>query len=566
MHFTSILAATSVVSVALAAPAPAPAPANTLHTLHKRSFKVERFRNANATRDPKTAMRKAFEKHGMHLIILNPDDSSASSASASDSSSSFGTTSGSSGLDSFGEGSGFPSFGSSTGTGATGTSSGRGAAFRSWLSSIFASATAVPDPGNGSGSAGSGSDEPAPAPAEPSAVPSSDPSSSASSNAAFPTRTRLPTHRPTSIVPSASSTLPPASSTVPSANSTVPSASSAAPPSGTGSGEKGEATTSPESNGAFYLTPVQVGGQTLNLNLDTGSADLWVFDSASSSRGFNKASSSSFKPLGGSTFKISYGDGSSASGTVGTDTVAIGNAVVQAQAVELATTVSAQFQSDTKTDGLLGLGFSTINSVRPKQQKTFFDNVKTQLASPLFTVTLNEEGAGEYEFGTLDSSKYTGEIHYAPVDSSKGFWQFDSKSFQINGKTVQNSNPTAAIADTGTSLCLVDTNVAQAYYAEVQGAAYSETQGGYTYPCDAQLPTFGVALGDTGYYVTIPSNQITYAGANTGTCFGGIQPNQGQGIQIYGDALLKEHYVVFDGEGPRVGFADRSGSATGSAA
>ncbi|KAG8628295.1 hypothetical protein KVT40_004168 [Elsinoe batatas] len=329
-------------------------------------------------------------------------------------------------------------------------------------------------------------------------------------------------------------------------------------------GETGEATTSPYSNGAFYLTPVTVGGQTLNLNLDTGSADLWVFDKSVLSKGFDKSASSSFKPLDGYTFKISYGDGSSASGTVGTDTVSIGKAVVPAQAVELATTASAQFQRDTQTDGLLGLGFSNTNSVRPRPQKTFFDNIRDQLSSPLFTVTLNEAGEGEYEFGTLDNTKYTGEIHYAPVDTSRGYWQFTSSSFQVGGKTVANSAASPAIADTGTSLCLVDTNVAQAYYAQVQGATYDEDQGGYIYPCSAALPTFGVALGaDAGYYVSIPGDQVTYAQIGGGQCFGGIQPNQGQRVQIYGDALLKEHYVVFDGEGPRVGFADRTGSALG---
>ncbi|TKX19808.1 eukaryotic aspartyl protease-like protein 3 [Elsinoe australis] len=528
MHFTSIVAAASVASVALAAPAPAPE----TNTLQKRSFKVERFRNANATRDPKVAMRKAFEKHGMHLIIMNPDESVGSFSSSSEDSTGLGDES---------SGSTFPSFGS----GATGTSSGRGSAFRSWLSSLLGSATPVPEAGSGSSGSGSGVDQPAPAPAEPSAAPSADSGSSGSGNAARPTPTRAPTQQSSAAAPSASTP--------------------AAAPSGTGTGEVGEATTSPESNGACYLTPVQIGGQTLNMNLDTGSADLWVFDAASQNKGFNKGQSKSFKPLSGYSFKIGYGDGSSASGSVGTDTVSIGNAVVQNQAVELATTASAQFTSDTKTDGLVGLGFSNVNSVSPKQQKTFFDNVKEQLASPLFTVTLNEEGAGEYEFGTLDSSKYTGEIHYAPVNSARGYWQFESTSFQVNGKTIQNSNPTAAIADTGTSLCLVDTNVAQAYYAQVQGSQYDEEQGGYVYPCNAQLPTFGVALGSTGYYVTIPSNQITYAQAGQGTCFGGIQPNQGQGIQIFGDALLKEHFVVFDGNGPRVGFADRTASATGKA-
>ena len=58
---------------------------------------------------------------------------------------------------------------------------------------------------------------------------------------------------------------------------------------------------------------------------------------------FDASKSSTFKKLDGETWKISYGDSSSASGDVGTDVVDLGGLKVEGQAVELARELSQQF-------------------------------------------------------------------------------------------------------------------------------------------------------------------------------------------------------------------------------
>ncbi|KAF2437954.1 aspartic protease PEP1 [Karstenula rhodostoma CBS 690.94] len=314
---------------------------------------------------------------------------------------------------------------------------------------------------------------------------------------------------------------------------------------------------------SLYLSPVTIGTTnptTVNLDFDTGSGDLWVFSSLQASAqlsGHDYYKVDSSKKISGATWKISYGDGSGASGTVYADKVVVGGVTATTQAVEAATSVSSQFSSDTDTDGLLGLSFSTLNTVRPTPQKTFFDTVKSSLASPLFAANLKYHAAGTYDFGYIDSTKYTGAITYVKVDTSQGWWQFSFSGYSVGtGATVSSS--INGIADTGTTLIYLPTAVVKAYYAKVSGATNSATYGGYVFSCSATLPDFNLVL--NGVKQRVPGKYINYSPVQTGssTCYGGIQSNEGIGISIFGDIFLKSKYVIFDGAStPRIGFADQ---------
>lgn len=237
--------------------------------------------------------------------------------------------------------------------------------------------------------------------------------------------------------------------------------------------------------------------------------------------------------------------------------VTVGGITATSQAVEAASSVSAQFTRDTDTDGLLGLAMSTINTVKPQKQTTFFDTVKSQLAEPVFAVDLRYHAAGSYDFGFIDESKYTGEITYVNADASEGFWGISATAYSVGSTTT--TTRISGILDTGTTLIYTDAAIVKAYYAKVTGAKFDNTQGGYTLPCSGTPPDFSITVG--GVKQVVPGKHIVYAPISSAgtTCYGGIQSDDGIGMSIFGDIFLKSKYVIHEmsGSTPRIGLAQQ---------
>jgi aspergillopepsin I len=178
--------------------------------------------------------------------------------------------------------------------------------------------------------------------------------------------------------------------------------------------------------------------------------------------------------------------------------------------------------------------------------------INQSLSSPLFTANLNHNAPGSYNFGFIDDSEYNGTITYTGVDDLQGFWAFDP--------TIEGTNQNGSIADTGTTLLMVDDSIVTAYYNQVPGATNSATDGGYIFDCSSTLPDVSVAI--EGVTFTIPGNIINFAPAqNPASCFGGLQANTGIGFSIFGDIFLKSVFVVFEQDQdspPRLGFATKT--------
>lgn len=329
--------------------------------------------------------------------------------------------------------------------------------------------------------------------------------------------------------------------------------------------QAGEVPAEDEQNDVEYLCEVSIGtpAQTLKLDFDTGSADLWVWSTelpkSTSTVGhtvYNSKKSSTFKNLNGSSWKISYGDSSSASGSVGTDNINIGGLTIKNQAIELAKTLSTQFEQGVG-DGLLGLAWGSINTVTPKQVDTPVENMISQDDIPkdqeLFTCHLGSSKDTDdadrkdsfYTFGYIDKPSLGGQDpYYVSIDNSQGFWQFPSTTVTIAGSQHARPNNTA-IADTGTTLALVDDTICGKIYDAIPGSKYDSTQQGYVFPTDtalAKLPVVSFAVGDKEFSVN--KNDLAFADAGNGMSYGGIQSRGDLSFDILGDTWLKGVYAV----------------------
>ena len=307
-----------------------------------------------------------------------------------------------------------------------------------------------------------------------------------------------------------------------------------------------------------YLCPVTVGNQQFHLDFDTGSADLWVSNmmaciiivtnifqiAGSGVSGASQTYTPSGAVLSDLSWDISYVDGTGASGDVYSEIVTIGGTTVTGQAVERATRASGNFFVG-GSDGLLGLSFSSDNTVIPTKQNTFIDNAISQGMPAVFAANLQHQAAGSYDFGGVDPSSYSGIITFTPVDNSQGSWMVTSDSGD------------RGVMDTGTSLLLLSNDTASQYYAKVSSAAWNSVDQAWEYDCSETLPDFSMSF--SGYAAIVPGSYINYANIDSTKCYGGIQPRGDLSFSLFGDIFLKSQYVVYDqtAGNPRLGLASK---------
>lgn len=318
---------------------------------------------------------------------------------------------------------------------------------------------------------------------------------------------------------------------------------------------------------AQYFAEVEIGtpSQKFNVIMDTGSSNLWVpveggscgtlglpFDLPffSKKNKFNKASSSTFKPLD-EIFKIKYGSGA-VSGVYGQDSVSLGqDLTITGQ--DFATIDNCGGMGIAylmgKFDGIMGLGFDSISIGK---KPTVFSNAISQsvVEKPMFAFYLGNHHEGELTFGGYDKNHFEGDLHWVPL-SHATYWQIATSSIKMGSYSNTNNQ---AIVDSGTSL-MVGPKAEVEKIAKLVGASKMLLSPAYMVDCNAEIPDFVVSIDGKDY--TIPGKDMILNKSSGIAC---MLAMQGLDIPkdpawILGDVFMRKYYTVFDMEKKQVGFA-----------
>ncbi|PIL33907.1 transporter [Ganoderma sinense ZZ0214-1] len=311
-----------------------------------------------------------------------------------------------------------------------------------------------------------------------------------------------------------------------------------------------------QENDLLWTGQIEIGTnkQKFTVDFDTGSSDLWVPSKSCSSCGSHAKynPSHSGKKQSGS-FSISYGDGSTASGTPYTDTVTVGGVKATGQYLAAVTSESSQFQSD-PSDGLLGLAFPAISNL---QHDPFFFTAISQQTAPegRFGFKLASSGS-ELFIGGTNANLYSSDIEYHTISSSNGFWQIGGASVSVSGQSVADSFDT--IIDSGSTIITAPSAAASSFWQNVYGAAvYDQTQGLWSYPCSSP-PQVSFNWGGQDWAISAEAMSLGETQQGSGTCVGAISGGDlglGDNVWLLGDTFMKNVYTVFSVDDNGVGFA-----------
>ncbi|KAG5365720.1 Acid extracellular protease [Yarrowia sp. B02] len=319
-----------------------------------------------------------------------------------------------------------------------------------------------------------------------------------------------------------------------------------------------------------YNVDINVGGSKVTVQVDTGSADLWVFSKESTycendstlcqKYGSYDAHGSKNSKNTGEEFYIKYGIGS-AQGTYYKDDASLGDAKVS----------GFQFGVSTgdKTSGdvsVFGIGPTTGEATKktyPNFPQLLKDQgvIKKNAYGMAFGLPGEKQGS-EITFGAYNSGRYTGDLKTVDV-TTRDHFGIKCDGAKIGDKTILQGED--VVLDSGTSLTYLTRNNYQAVLDQVQAQGIQLTDAGQgisALPCSSidklsmEYTFSGKTIKVSGKDMTIPATYLD-SSDNSGLCLFGITESTGDlaDLNLMGDTFLRAIYTVYDIDDNKVSFA-----------
>ncbi|KZT73137.1 acid protease [Daedalea quercina L-15889] len=312
------------------------------------------------------------------------------------------------------------------------------------------------------------------------------------------------------------------------------------------------------SNGAdfVYTATIYVQGYPFQVQIDSGSSDLWLDTSNVTLDGLQDT---------GVIGSIGYVDGSSATGPIALANVTLGEFTVEGQAF-----INAPGSNATTAGfdvGLLGVGPPAGSSVTAQLSNSSYDGYPF-LVNPdepnFIAFLLSRSDAGITDGGVMSIGELV-QDYVAVLDQPKlsvvssSSWEAFMDGVYINGELITGysngaigvtaepgPNQTTIILDTGTSYATAPQYYVDAMYKNVPGAVYNDSIGFYTLPCDTKL-NVSMVFGSSMYPmdpIDVTAVQVNDDGSYF--CIGVFSPTpDNAGVDfILGDSFMRNVYSL----------------------
>ncbi|CAK7893887.1 candidapepsin-8 [[Candida] anglica] len=299
--------------------------------------------------------------------------------------------------------------------------------------------------------------------------------------------------------------------------------------------------------GYYYITYLEFGTdhQKIGVDIDTGSADLWVPNTSANSDvqeyGVYDPSGSSDYQDTGEAFSIKYGDASESTGSTGefvTDLVSLADGSAALKNFQFASV------SDTSVDqsGILGIGLTSLEAPVYQGGGSEYPNFPVALKNAgyidkvAYSLSLNSKEAttGSLLFGGKDTAQYEGDLVVLQHSGETARLDATLNSVDVAGTTIQVSTPYNF--DSGTTITILDENTYNSLTSALGATGQvvngepiiTTTTGSITYNFD-------------GISIDVPISEII-----TDTPYGSALQVQYSDTAILGDNFLRYTYLVFD--------------------